>query len=598
MLFLLPGAALAADGYAFSPQWLALVHYRPAWGGGYRSSIDSDNFFISPHGKTDPAAELAATVDLFEKGEDRKTICRFPARYKLLRRQGLVKRKIPLCQEFAQFKKDLRPAGVTLLFTDAYMNNPSSLFGHTLLRIDTTLEKTQMTAHGANYGAFASENDNGMLYALYGLTGGYYGGWTVKPYYEVLNTYNNIENRDIWEINLNFTPDELDTMVAHLWEAGHSETRYYFFTKNCSYMIMELLDAVRPELKLADKFPVQAIPLDTFKAVYRKPGMVKGTNYRPSRQAKIIYRVGQMNPPQKKAFLAAIKRKDYSMAGVAEEQQSDVLETVYQYVQYQFVKKELSLAEYRRRSFMGLTVRSRLQDKPAQMDEKPLGKSPLEAHESMRWTVGAGSRNGESFQEIAYRPAYHSLTDNNYGLLPGAEINFLNFRVRHYDNRDKTVLEQLNLLGIKSIAPMNRMFFPTAFHVSVDIAREMRPDDDKEGYVANLKAGGGAAVEIADGVRLFGFGNTYGSGGGLLPNGQYVGIGAAGGVLIDFRYFKLWAEAEKIWATSWFGNKIKYKAEANIPLSTNWGFAAEYRYDDNQKGKNMEEFVVSLRHYF
>jgi hypothetical protein len=42
-----------------------------------------------------------------------------------------------------------------------------------------------------------------------GLTGGYYGGFTTKPYYDIINTYNNIENRDIWEFNLNFTPKSL-----------------------------------------------------------------------------------------------------------------------------------------------------------------------------------------------------------------------------------------------------------------------------------------------------------------------------------------------------------------------------------------------------
>ena len=71
-----------------------------------------------------------------------------------------------------------------------------------------------------------------------------------------------MENRDIWEYNLNLTPEELDMFVAHLWEVGQTQTRYYFFTENCSYMLMEVLDAVRPSLKLADDFPVQAIPLD------------------------------------------------------------------------------------------------------------------------------------------------------------------------------------------------------------------------------------------------------------------------------------------------------------------------------------------------
>ena len=69
-------------------------------------------------------------------------------------------------------------------------------------------------AHGANYGAFTAGQENSVLFAVLGLTGGYFGGFTVKPYYDVINTYNNIENRDIWELNLDLTPEELDLVPA------------------------------------------------------------------------------------------------------------------------------------------------------------------------------------------------------------------------------------------------------------------------------------------------------------------------------------------------------------------------------------------------
>ena len=117
----------------------------------------------------------------------------------------------------------MSPSGVTILFTDAYMNNPSSLFGHTLFRIDTSRKGTQLLAHGVNYGAVTGE-ENGVLFAVLGLTGGYMGSFTVKPYYDVINTYNNIENRDIWEMNLDLSPEELNMFVAHLWEIGHTHT--------------------------------------------------------------------------------------------------------------------------------------------------------------------------------------------------------------------------------------------------------------------------------------------------------------------------------------------------------------------------------------
>ena len=588
----------AVENTANSPQWLSLVHYRPKFFGGYESSIDSDSFFLAEDGKTNPESELQATIKLFEEKQDMKKMCLFMARHIFLKNNNLIKQVNLKCDEFEQFKKDLQPSGVTLLFTDAYMNNPSSLFGHTLLRIDTSRQGTQLLAHGANYGAFTAGKENSVLFAIYGLTGGYYGGWTVKPYYDIINTYNNIENRDIWELSLDFSPQELEMFVAHLWEIGQTQTRYYFFTQNCSYMIMEMLDAVRPSLQLADKFPVQTIPVDTIKAVYDSDNLVKDINYRPSRQSKIVHRVKQMNKEQEKAFIAAVKDNDYSLNNIPDEQKADVLETAYQYVQYQFVKKEFEIAEYRKRSFKGLMARNKLQNQKAQMSENPEGKSPLKSHEAMRTTIGTGKRNGEAFQEISFRPAYHSLTDNDYGLLTGAEINFLNSRWRHYDKSHKTVLSEFNILGIKSLSPINQMFTPTSFGINWDVWRVLNPENDKEGYATRIKVNGGGTIELTDFWWFYINGGIEGAYGGFLPHNQYAGIEFTAGSYIHFQYFKLLAEAKQMFATNWLGNKTTYSVEANIPLSTNWGLAAEYRYEDYKNGNDLEEFMASVRYYF
>lgn len=581
---------------AETSSWLALGHYRPQIFGGFESTIDSPNFFVSPVGKNSPSAELKATIDLFESGVETDKICLFPARYKFLKAHGMVKRPFPKCEEYEQFRRDLRPAGVTLLFTDAFMNNPSSLFGHTLVRIDTGRKGTQLLAHGLNYGAFTAGQENSVMFAILGLTGGYWGGFTVKPYYDIVNTYNNMENRDIWEYNLDLTPQELDMLVAHLWEVGQTQTRYYFFTENCSYMLTEMLDAVRPDLRLSDDFPAQAIPLDTVKAVNKREGLVKDINYRPSRQAKIRYRLKQMNAKQKDAFYQAALLQNWELPELEENEKADVLETAYQYVQYQYVAKELELDEYRKRSFQALKARSKIEKTP-QFSEHDGGKSPLGAHDSMRAVIGVGNRNGEAFQEVQYRPAYHSLTDNNYGLLRGAEINFLNTTLRHYDNKNQTVLQKFDIVGIKSLSPADVLFLPVSYSVEADIERVFNPENEKEGYAFNLKTGGGLTYAVNDEIWLFGMSRLYGSYGGFLPHNQWVGLGFSGGVYADFGRLRLLAEAEKVFATSYFGEQMKYTAEAAVTLTRNTALAVNYKYQDN-KGRNLDEFMTAFRLYF
>lgn len=590
LLFCKPCFANIAEG----DDWLALVHYRPKTFGGYESTIDSENFFLSENGKTNPKAELEATINLFESDDEQR--CFFPARYKLLKKHNLAKKDFPKCKDLEKFYDDLQPSGVTFLFTDAYMNNPSSLFGHTLLRIDTARKGTQLLAHGVNFGAYTEGQENTVLYAILGLTGGYYGGYTVKPYYDIINTYNNIENRDIWEFNIDFTPQELDYFVAHLWEVGQTQTRYYFFTENCSYILMEFFDAVRPSLKLADDFPAQTIPLDTVKAVYARPGLVKSVNYRPSRQAKIRHRYDKMSNKEKNAYIDVILKQNWGMEKLDDSQKADVLETAYQYIQYQYVAREVELKEYRSRSFEALKARSGIKES-GRIDELTNGKTPLKTHDSMRATIGAGVRNGEGFQEISYRPAYHSLTDNNYGFLRGAEINFLNTTIRHYDQSNKTVLQQFDLVGIKSISPIDVMFSPISYVIEAGIAREMNPRTEKEGYVFNLKVGGGATYALTDEIWVYGLGNAYGAYGGFLPRSQWVGVGFAGGMFIDVEKIRILAEAEKVFATDKFADKMKYKVEASYALSRNLALAVEYNYHQNY-GKDLDEAILSGRVYF
>lgn len=86
---------------------------------------------------------------------------------------------------------------------------------------------------------------------------------------------------------------------------------------------------------------MQTIPLDTIKAANRAQGLVKGFNYRPSRQAKINYRYAQMSRREREAYFEILNDENFEMAGLNDEEKADVLETAYQFVQYQYVAEKL-----------------------------------------------------------------------------------------------------------------------------------------------------------------------------------------------------------------------------------------------------------------
>ena len=236
-----------------------MLHYKKNIWGDYVGLIASEDFYLAENGRYDPKSEMEAEIKAFNDNERSK--CDFPARFNWLKEQDLVQGKLDDCEDYQNFLQDVRPDGVTVLFTNAYMSNPASLFGHTLIRIDTARKGTQMLAHGSNFGA-DSGMDQGASFALKGLLGFYFGKYNLSPYWTIINTYNNIENRDIWEYHLNLTHEEQNRFINHLYEMKKAAVRYFFLNKNCSYMLLELLEAVRPSLNLTKGYNVWAIPLD------------------------------------------------------------------------------------------------------------------------------------------------------------------------------------------------------------------------------------------------------------------------------------------------------------------------------------------------
>ena len=254
-----------------SIEWRNLVHYKSKLFGGYESQVVGMVFFLAPNGKDDPAAELRATLSgLFSDpaaGDDHAQ-CRFPARLMLLKKAlNIDSTKLPhvSCAKYDDYVKKLSARSATLVFSSFYLNNPSSAFGHSFLRINSTRsvgmhgEHHELLDHGINYAADVT-TENPILYALYGSMGLFRGTFTSVPYYYKVREYNDYDSRDLWSYDLDLTSEELQMLVAHIWELGPTYYDYYYFTQNCSYHMFTTLEAAAPRLHLTDEIPFYVIP--------------------------------------------------------------------------------------------------------------------------------------------------------------------------------------------------------------------------------------------------------------------------------------------------------------------------------------------------
>ena len=416
------------------PYWLILGHYQRQ-GGGYKSLIDDPAFFLSPHGRRDPRAELAATLRAFcrtlkadEKIADHP-VARFPARFDwLVRKLGVPRKRFPIhsSPDFDRLMRQLQPQDAILVFPSAYMNSPASMFGHTLLNFNTHGHRNKLLAQSINYAAQGTDQ-NGLLFAVKGIFGGYHGYFSVLPYYQRVQEYSDLDQRDIWEYKLNLTPAEIRRMLRHLWELQNRGSRYYFFTENCSSNLLYLLDAARPAARLRQSFHAWVIPLDTIRAV-RKANLVDSIAYRPSKATRIRHLQSLLNSRGRRLALTLAGGKlspdSPAIQHLALANRRRTLELAVNYLQHDLSHHRMEKKDYLSRLLPILRVRSACGGKPPPRIPPP--SRPDLGHASAAMSLGWIREEGEKSRLLlGWRPAYHSELDPEYGFTQGAAIEFL-----------------------------------------------------------------------------------------------------------------------------------------------------------------------------
>ena len=283
------------------------------------------------------------------------------------------------------------------------------MFGHTFLRFDRAGqdEHTRLLSYAVNYGAVTGA-DNGVLFALYGLTGGYPGTYSIMPYHQLVRKYTDFENRDIWEYRLNLSAAEVRRLLEHLWELRGQYADYYFFDENCSYQLLFLLDVARPGSGLTDRFPLHAIPVDTVRAVLGQNDMLAGTVFRPSSRTRIEHGLAALMPPERalvqRVADGALAPDAAELESLAPARRAAVLELAAELVTYRMRTAAQTRDQAARRAWRLLAARSRIVVEARPPPVPAPAVRPDRGHRSARVGGGVGARDGRWFQSLSVRP--------------------------------------------------------------------------------------------------------------------------------------------------------------------------------------------------
>jgi hypothetical protein len=588
--------------------WRLLLHYRPDWLGGYESEIDEPGFFLASNGKTEPKAELDATLTAFFSsklvGRSRQPArCAFIARYEWLKSVlAIDESRLPPepCERFRSWYAELNPASLSLIFPSAFLNNPASTFGHLLLRVDQKgqTEATKILAYTINYAAELPP-DTGVEYVYLGVFGGYTGYFSTMPYYLKAKEYGDFENRDIWEYRLNFTPDQLHRVLLHAWEMGNASFDYFFFKENCAYHILALLDLADPDLYLADRFRFYTFPSEGVRAIAETPNLVQDAVFRPSRRTKILRGREALNADERDWLDKIIENpkmtQSESFARLTPIRQAAVLDVASDHFLYK-AATESDSAPFEARNMTVLLARSQLSVPATPLRYQPFSGPPDQGHNIIRAGVGIGWREREFFTETNFRLAFHDLLDPEYGYTPDAQIEALSIALRHYHRRNNTRIDRFTLLNITSLSPVDSLFLKPSWKLDTGFDTVQRKLCR---YCLTGRANGGIGL-AAESRWLtrevyFGFGEIVSEYGRAFNHGYRVGGGLSAGALVDI------TDRWKIAATTTYlgfaaGDKKpewRVSAQQRFTLSRNLAL----RLDFNQRA-DRQDYLLNLHFYF
>ena len=486
--------------------WDILLHYKSV-ANGRESTIDDPRFFLAVDGKKNPRAEMISMLEsLFTPSinADNHTRCRFPARYSWLKEKlNIDERKLPPidCKKLQETLEKFNPRKAVLIYPSARLQGPGAMFGHTLIRIDGD-DNNYLLSYAVNYSALTSHNNNNLFSYVYnGISGGFKGYYSLMPYYLKIKEYNDIEERDIWEIQLNFNDEEVRRMFLHIIELSTVYSDYHFFGENCAFNLLFLLEAARPSLRLTEPYwnriSFWVIPLDTIEVI-QKAGVISQIGYRRALATRInryssfsSKKVQQLAFDVSREYLAPHSLNN--MVDLPVNDKIKILHIASLLVQYRYSCMELDQKEYQKLYLDIIAEKNKMTSIfPEEKESIVMPPTPNEGHLPGRVSLGGGYAIDSFFTEIGWRPAYHDIDDPLTGHKNGVQLNLLDIKGRYYQKNNTIRLQRLRLLDIISLAPQTTFFKPLSWKLNTGLEQQILRDGD-EHLVYRINGGSGVA---------------------------------------------------------------------------------------------------------
>ena len=235
--------------------WERLVYYH-----NDKFQITDSNFLLS-HKNPSVNLEMKLTIDAINANPN--TICKYPARYKYLISQDLIKKQSPSCPKLKEYRDKVAADTFYYIFASKNFTSVTSMMGHSLLAVSGIDPSGERRNHA--YTFFANLYNVNMFTLLYdAFIGGLEGIFALSPLSTKLDEYLN-EGREIWQLELDIPQQKNTFLMDALWELKDIKPQYFLHDFNCATIIFYSLGIVLPDILDSQSFFTS--PVDIYKSL-------------------------------------------------------------------------------------------------------------------------------------------------------------------------------------------------------------------------------------------------------------------------------------------------------------------------------------------
>ncbi len=296
----------------------------------------------------------------------------------------------------------------------------------------------------------------------------------MTPYYLKVQEYNNAERRDLWEYELDLSPEEVRRMVLSVFEVGRHRITYFYFDDNCAYILMSILDVGRPTLNLAEEFKFWVTPAQTVRAVQSKRGLVKHLGYRASSFTRFQSRFLALNDQEGKILGEIFSAADgeplpKTLLAASSECQTRVLDAALEYVDYRerLAGTKIAVTHAKLRKEL-LNARAKTEIPSPSFTYVDYSKRPDQGHGPLRLGMGISSNPDRPIGLTAeFRPVLHDLSALALGYSSELEIKFFDIKLGMDLIERSLRLDHFTLFEVMSLPSVRPMLTPISWHLDI-----------------------------------------------------------------------------------------------------------------------------------